>query len=266
MGVFQKVRATGPTKSIDQMMKRRKEKKSESLDIRLPYEQKRAFMEATRKRGETASEALRHYITRYIEEARLAEQANPVQEITMTLARHRIKTMATAAGAALGAFTLPALPSAADSTAFDHLDKNKDGVITEGEILPGHDADIIAQLDTDGSGGVSQAELEAAGDRIIIKTEAKEGQDDGDVSTRSTVKVLRFSDAEGGDIESEVSTTVDKKVIVKRLDSGSELSEADLEAVLTEALSEAGIDSTDDVEIEVLVEEIIETMEDPDAK
>lgn len=244
------------------MMKRRKEKKSESLDIRLPYEQKREFMEATRKRGETASEALRHYITTYIEEARLAENANPVQEITMTLARHRFKTMATAAGAALGAFTLTALPSAADSTAFDHLDKNKDGVITEGEIMPGHDADLIAQLDTDGSGGVSQAELEAAGDRIVIKTEAKDGDDDGPVTTRSTVKVLKFSDSEGGDIEGEVSTTVDKKVIVKRLGSGSELSEADLEALLTEALSEAGVDGHGDVEIEVLVDEIIETVDE----
>ena len=83
-------------------MKRRKQKKSESLDIRLPFEQKRDFMEATRLRGETASSALRRFISTYIEEARLAEQPNPVQEITMTLARHRFKTIATAAGAALG--------------------------------------------------------------------------------------------------------------------------------------------------------------------
>ena len=99
-------------------MKRRKEKKSESLDIRLPFEQKREFMEATRLRGETASSALRRFITTYIEEARLAEQPHPVQEITMTLARHRFKTIATAAGAALGVFSVAALPSAADSAAF----------------------------------------------------------------------------------------------------------------------------------------------------
>lgn len=39
-------------------MKRRKEKKSESLDIRLPFEQKREFMDATRKRGESAAKPL----------------------------------------------------------------------------------------------------------------------------------------------------------------------------------------------------------------
>ena len=98
-------------------MKRRKQKKSESLDIRLPFEQKREFMEATRLRGETASSALRRFIATYIEEARLAEQPHPVQEITMTLARHRFKTIATAAGAALGVFSVTALPSAADSAA-----------------------------------------------------------------------------------------------------------------------------------------------------
>ena len=100
----------------------RREKKSESLDIRLPYQQKQEFMAATRQQGETASKALRRFIADYIEDARLAEQANPVQEISMTLARHRLKTLATAAGAALGVFSITALPSAADPNAFDALD------------------------------------------------------------------------------------------------------------------------------------------------
>lgn len=70
---------------------KRREKKSESLDIRLPYQQKQDFMAATKQRGETASQALRHFISTYIEEARLEDQPNKVQEITMTLARHRLK-------------------------------------------------------------------------------------------------------------------------------------------------------------------------------
>ena len=232
-------------------MTRRKEKKSESLDIRLPYEQKRDFMEATRQKGETASLALRRYIAAYIDEARLADQPNTVQEITMTLARHRFKTLATAAGAALSVFSITALPSAADSTAFEKLDKNSDGLITEGEIIPGHDADIIAKLDTDGSGGVSQAELDAAGDHIVIRSSSSsQDGEDGSSVTRKTIKVLEFSDSEDGDIHGEVTTKTDKRVIVKRIDSGEELSEAEIDALIEEALTEAGIDEETNVIIE----------------
>lgn len=243
-------------------MKRRKEKKSESLDIRLPYEQKREFMEATRKQGETASQALRRYIAAYIEEARLAEQPNTVQEITMTLARHRFKTIATAAGAALGVFSVSALPSAADSTAFDALDKNKDGMITEGEILPGQDADIIAKLDTDGSGGVSQAELEAAGNHIVIKKTHEDGEEGGKTVTKKTVKILEFSDDKDGEIHGEVSTKTEKHVVVKRIEGGDELSEEELSRLLEEALSESGVGEHHDVEVDVIVEKIMEETSD----
>jgi len=245
-------------------MKRRKEKKSESLDIRLPFEQKREFMEATRQRGETASNALRSFIATYIEEARLAEQPHPVQEITMTLARHRFKTIATAAGAALGVFSVTALPSAADSAAFDALDKNKDGMITEGEILPGQDADIIAKLDTDGSGGVSREELEAAGNRIVIKNTSADGEEDGTAVTKKTVKILEFSDDKDGEIRGEVSTSTERRVVVKRIEGGKELSEAELSALLEEALSESGVDGHHDIEVDVIVKEILEETGDAD--
>lgn len=243
-------------------MKRRKEKKSESLDIRLPFEQKRAFMAATKAQGETASQALRRFIADYIEEARLAEQPNPVQEITMTLARHRFKSIATAAGAALGVFSVTALPSAADSTAFDALDKNNDGVITEGEILPGEDADIIAKLDTDGSGGVSQEELAAAGNRIVIKKTSSDSGEDGELKKEKTVKILEFSSGADGEIHGEVSTKTEKRVVVKRIEGGEELSEAELSALLEEALSEAGMDEHHDVDVDVIVEKIMEETDD----
>lgn len=243
-------------------MKRRKEKKSESLDIRLPFEQKRAFMDATKSQGETASNALRRFIASYIEEARLAEQPNPVQEITMTLARHRFKTIATAAGAALGVFSVAALPSAAESTAFDALDKNKDGLITEGEIAPGHDADIIAKLDTDGSGGVSREELEAAGNRVELIQTVDESGENGETITKKTVKVLEFNDEAGGDIHGEIKIESDRRVIVKRIDSGEELSEADIEALLEEALGEADLHEDGDMKVEVIVKKLTEESED----
>lgn len=171
----------------------------------------------------------------------------------MTLARHRLKTLATAAGAALGIFSVTALPSAADSTAFEKLDKNKDGLITEGEILEGHDADIIARLDTDGSGGVSQAELEAAGNRIEIIQTDDVSDENGETITKKTVKVLEFKDHAGGEIHGEVKIESKKKVVVKRIDSGDELSEADLDALIQEALDEAGIDETVEKHVKVIV-------------
>ena len=240
---------------------KRREKKSESLDIRLPYQQKQDFMAATKQRGETASQALRRFIATYIEEARLEDQPNKVQEITMTLARHRFKSIATAAGAAIGVFSVTALPSAADSTAFDALDKNNDGIITEGEIAPGYDADIIAKLDTDGSGGVSREELEAAGNRVEVIQTLDNSEQDGEWVTKKTVKVVEFSDEADGEIHGEVKIETERKVVVKRIDSGEELSEADLDALIEEALSEAGIDEDVNVFVKKIVKEEVESEE-----
>lgn len=238
---------------------KRREKKSESLDIRQPFQQKQDFMAATRHNGETASQALRRFISTYIEDARLAEQSHPVQEISMTLAKHKLKTFATAAGAAIGVFSVAALPSAADSTAFEALDKNKDGVLTEGEIVPGYDADIIQKLDTDGSGGVSQAELEAAGNKIVIQDTELDTDEDGTPVTRKTMKILEFSESEDGEIRGEVKTEVDRKIVIKRSESGTELSEAEIEALIQEALEDTGgFDIELDFDTETIFEEIDE--------
>lgn len=179
----------------------------------------------------------------------------------MTLARHRFKSIATAAGAAIGVFSVTALPSAADSTAFDALDKNNDGIITEGEIAPGYDADIIAKLDTDGSGGVSREELEAAGNRVEVIQTLDNSEQDGEWVTKKTVKVVEFSDEADGEIHGEVKIETDRKVVVKRIDSGEELSEADLDALIEEALSEAGIDEDVNVFVKKIVKEEVESEE-----
>ena len=175
----------------------------------------------------------------------------------MTLAKHKLKTFATAAGAAIGVFSVAALPSAADSTAFDALDKNNDGVLTEGEIVPGYDADIIQKLDTDGSGGVSQAELEAAGNKIVIQDTELDTNEDGTPVTRKTMKILEFSESEDGEIRGEVKTEVDRKIVIKRSESGTELSEAEIEALIQEALEDTGgFDIELDFDTETIFEEI----------
>lgn len=216
----------------------RREKKSETLDIRLPHGQKAAFMQATRQQGETASEALRRYIDDYVIQVDQADKRNLIKEITMTLTRHKMKTLATSSLAALGVFGLAALPSAADITAFDYLDANKDGVITEGEIMPGEDGDIIAKLDLDGSGGVSPEELDAASETIVLNSEKILSDTDGKQVIKKEVKVLKFGDEADVSIAKGANT---KRVIVKRIESDGG-ADIDIQSVINEALGEANIE------------------------
>lgn len=221
----------------------RREKKSESLDIRLPHGQKTAFMQATKAQGETASEALRRYIDDYVAQAEQADKPNRLEEFTMTLLRHKIKTLTTSSCAALGLFGLAALPSAADDTAFDHLDANKDGIITEGEIMPGEDSDIIAKLDTDGSGGVTPEELDAASETIVLKSESTSTNAEGEPVTKKQVKVLKLGDDADATIASGASK---KRVIIKRIETEGG-ADVDVQGLIDEALADTDIE----IDIEV---------------
>ena len=162
----------------------------------------------------------------------------------MTLARHKLKTLTSALAASLGFIALTTMPSAADS-AFDHLDANKDGLITEGEILPGQDADIIAQLDTDASGGVTPEELEAAGDTIIVEKSETETDADGTEKVRQKVKVLKFGDDTDGDVITKIDGAAHKEVRIVKTGEGT-MSDADIEAIIKRytgsTLEEAEVD------------------------
>lgn len=111
---------------------KRPEKKSESLEIRLPYSQKQAFMEACRERGVTASDVLRSFIADDLE----SQAAPPQEERTwsMTLKNNPLKTAASLAGAALAAATFGTGASFADDEVFSAYDKNSDGVISYSEF------------------------------------------------------------------------------------------------------------------------------------
>lgn len=116
------------------MRNSRPPKKSESLEIRIPYDAKLAFMERCRRDGRSASEALRDFIDQQIE----ARPARP---------RHWRLAVGALVAAALGAVALPSLarPSLtgpADPAhdllrrvAFSHLDANHDGVVTLDEYV-----------------------------------------------------------------------------------------------------------------------------------
>jgi hypothetical protein len=122
-------------------------KKSETLEIRLPYPTKLAFMASCRDEGRSASEALRHYIDGHLQGA---GPAKPAMDGRGRRSRHLIAGALVVA--ALGAVALPSLARPSQRAEFDRLDLNGDRSITLAEF---------ARLDTDHDGKVSFAEFRA---------------------------------------------------------------------------------------------------------
>ena len=102
----------------------RSPKKSESLEVRIPYAAKQAFMARCRREGRTASEVVRQLI-----EVR-APASQPARRPV------RLAAMALIA-AALGAAAAPSLARPLIAAEFDRLDHNGDGVIQREEYLAG---------------------------------------------------------------------------------------------------------------------------------
>ena len=104
----------------------RKLKKSESLEIRIPYPTKQAFMARCRDEGRSASEAVRGYI-----EGQLDAAPKPAPRRTTPW-----RLIAGAAiVAAMGAAAVPSLARPGLNAAeFAALDRNHDGVLTYAEF------------------------------------------------------------------------------------------------------------------------------------
>jgi Ca2+-binding EF-hand superfamily protein/antitoxin component of RelBE/YafQ-DinJ toxin-antitoxin module len=127
--------------------KPQKLKKSETLEVRIPYETKQAFLTACREHGTTASEVVRESVQTYLDERerpvqqpeRTAEMTNILQftaKLPPVVRRYGPRVAASGV-AALALATFAALPSAAApdfQAAFRKLDANGDGVITAEEF------------------------------------------------------------------------------------------------------------------------------------
>lgn len=106
------------------MTTQRRLKKSEFLEVRLPYPTKRAFMDRCRADGRSASETVRGFIDGYV--------AGPLKRQSAG----RAARLAAAAGALL-ACGLAAAPSFARTTAagdFTRLDRDHDGRVSLAEF------------------------------------------------------------------------------------------------------------------------------------
>jgi hypothetical protein len=116
----------------------RKLKKSETLEIRIPYPTKQAFMARCQDQGVSASEALRGFIDTQLAPSTPARRKAPRVLIGGLIA------------AAVGAVAVPSLAGPAvaaglardlvSRVAFERIDTNHDGVISYAEYRAARDA------------------------------------------------------------------------------------------------------------------------------
>jgi len=95
-------------------------KKSETLEIRLPYATKTAFMARCRDEGRTASDAMRGFI-----DGELVGRSRPSRSIWWQA------LAAVSAGIAIGAVAAPSVAQTrpVDRAAFDRLDRDGNGAL-----------------------------------------------------------------------------------------------------------------------------------------
>lgn len=119
--------------------KTRKPKKSETLEVRLDHETKKAFIETCRENGATASDVVRSAIDRYLARNRrpTPETNDGVSAMIVPFVKKRKRVLAGGVGAVTLA-AMVAMPSAAGpdlKAAFGRLDKNGDGRLTMEEFM-----------------------------------------------------------------------------------------------------------------------------------
>jgi hypothetical protein len=121
-------------------------KKSETLEFRLPHDEKASFLAQVSENGQSASDALRQLVGDYVK----PEKATKPKRLW-------------AVGAIVATLGLVAVPVLADRTLFASYDLDGNGRITPGEITDAGDREIIEVLDTNKNGWVSLLEFKATG-------------------------------------------------------------------------------------------------------
>ena len=121
----------------------RPSKKSESIEVRLPFEAKQAFIAACKAERRTASDVIRGAIAAYVDRRGGRPDLAAERKLAGLAPKALRRTHYVAFGAAsvLGIAALAALPSAAapsepdKAAAFSNLDRNGDGFVSYPEFL-----------------------------------------------------------------------------------------------------------------------------------
>lgn len=156
-----------------------KEKKSETLEVRLPHTQKKAFMAACRQEGTTASDAVRSFVTEYVAEHertfKTTPLRGPLKEMSMTIKSHPKKAASAAFGLVGAALMFGATPSMADDDVFAALDKNGDKALTLDELPEGGDKSgasaLLSAMDANQDGKISKKEFSPKAKVISVLNE-----------------------------------------------------------------------------------------------
>jgi Ca2+-binding EF-hand superfamily protein len=237
----------------------RKEKKSETLEVRLPHGTKQSFLSACREDGTTASEVVRGSIKAY-----LASREQPSRQTGQHPGAHpdylrtliamipqpirRKRWLAAGAGAA-GLALFSALPSAAApdfKAQFDKLDANHDGLLTADEFVPkagpGTKTVMIKRLDqteveidggkpADGKAGKPEIKTEA----FAIQLDDGEPGDGKGVAMSQNIQIR----VHGGDGKAAASDLNPQKLVFDTYDGNHDgkLTLAEYEARQSELLT-----------------------------
>jgi hypothetical protein len=206
-------KGTSMTQDNSRDRPRNRAKKSETLEVRIPYETKQAFLTACREDGTTASEVVRESVQTYLDRR---ERPDPIKERTLVMKLpepvRRYGFRAAAGGlAAVGLTTFAALPSAAApdfATIFKKMDANGDGVLTTEEFL------------ADRQGG-EHVKIESKIEKTLKGDQTSATAHDGKTEIKQDAFAFWLPDENGGGASQQVNAIHHQEVRIERRSSGT---------------------------------------------
>ncbi|HEY7800472.1 MAG TPA: hypothetical protein VIA80_17020 [Hyphomonadaceae bacterium] len=190
-------------------------KKSETLEVRIPYETKQAFLTACREDGTTASEVVRDSVQTYLDKRERPDptkERTPAMNLVMKLPQpvRRYGLRAAAGGlAAVGLTTFAALPVAAApdfAAIFKKMDANGDGVLTTEEFLADRQGGEHVKIE-------SKIEKTLKGDQTSATT------NDGKTEIKQDAFAFWLPDEEGGGASQQVNAIHQQEIRIERRSS-----------------------------------------------
>ena len=126
-------------------------KKTEKIEVRLPPETKSEFLEACERQNETASEAIRRFIERYVERFHVPLADAPMKLVAKMPWWSRIGSLGAVASAVVLAIALPIQANSQSGwkVSFDTADRDKNGIIELSELSVSLSPELAKTLPAD---------------------------------------------------------------------------------------------------------------------